>query len=684
MDFFEHQDQARRATAKLVVLFALAVFGIVASVNVVALVGFHVLSADDGSTSSGPAVLDIFDLRWYRPWVMLGATAVAAAVMGERMLNKTLQLRGGGPAVAAMLGGRPLDERPRDANGRRLRNVVEEMAIAAGLPVPQVWVLDDEPAINAFAAGHTRGDSVIGVTRGCVERLTRDELQGVVAHEIAHVLHGDSRLNLRLIGALAGIFGIGLIGFTMLRSLSFSGGSRYSRRRKGDDGRAALLIFAGGLALACIGYVGVLFGRLIQSAISRQREYLADAAAVQFTRNPAGLAGALKKIGGHAGRGRVRNAHAGEAAHLFFANGFSTPLGKMFGGAFATHPPLADRIRRLDPQFDGRWPKPIDVGATGDDAKKADTHPVRRREPVELVAAAALVGGAGRVTPEAVAWAAAFVDDLPPALAEAVHDPYLARAVVLALLMDPDDDLRARQAALVANLEGPLVADVGRLWPFVTAAGPGARLPVELCLPTLGRLSELQAANLCRMLREVIDADAEVSVSEFALYNVVRRHLSVCGEEEPAGGQVHSLNALLDPARVLLSALAERAGDAARARASYAAGLRRLDPRRAASGGSIDEPVVGADMNRVGQALEQLDAGSPAVKRRVLDAAAHAVGADGLVTLAEAELLRGVAAALGVPMPAVPGVGGGNGASLVATAGRSGKVAAQGVRHMER
>jgi Zn-dependent protease with chaperone function len=677
MDFFEHQDQARRTSGWLVALFVVAVIGILLSINVLGLILYNgvlrpVPSERDISfgerglqmreTQLQPVgTFDVTNPDWYSLPVMGIASLLGVAVMGERTLNKTLQLRGGGEAVASMLGGRPLADDPQDAKGQQLRNVVDEMAIAAGLPAPGVWVMEDEPGINAFAAGRTPGDAVIGVTRGCLEKLDRDELQGVIAHEFAHILHGDMRLNVKLIGALAGILGIGMIGMVVLRSLAFTGGSSYSRSRKGDDGRAALVILLFGVALTAIGYIGALCGRLIQSGISRQREYLADAAAAQFTRNPEGLANALKKIAGFSLGGTVQNHHAGETAHLFFAEGFDSPLLHFAGNWFGTHPPIEERIKRLDPSFDGRLPKrparhdpETNFPGTRNAVARLDAAAGSHRT---QMAAPALAGSVGQLAPEGVAWAGQFLGDLPAEISNAVHDPYAARAVVLALLLDDSPDAAARrgQLELIARFETDLAHLTDRLLPAVSRTGPEARLPIaELTLPALARLSAVQAANLCRMLREVIESDRRLTIAEFALYNVIRRHLAECEDERPAAATVHAVRPLLDPIRVLLSGVAAVAGDEERRAIAYVSGINRLKLNaEAADMADVHQPITNIGVPRVAKALDQIDQASLGVKRRVLDAAAHAAASDGVLNVRELDLLRGIAASLGLPLPPV-------------------------------
>src|SRR5262245_18680875 len=263
--------------------------------------------------------------------------ASTLAIIGCAMLFKTSQLRSGGGTVARLLGGKPVPLDPSDPKERQLRNVVEEMAIASGVPVPEIYVLDGESGINAFAAGWGPADAAVAVTRGCLESLDRDELQGVIAHEFSHVFHGDMRLNIRLMGVLFGIVCLATIGRILVRAMPRGGSG------KGKGGAAGVALF--GVALILIGSLGVFFSRLIQAAVSRQREFFADASAVQYTRNPRGIGMALAKIGGLGAR--LETAHAQEASHMLFADG----MRRFLGGGFATHPPLEERVERVLPGF---------------------------------------------------------------------------------------------------------------------------------------------------------------------------------------------------------------------------------------------------------------------------------------------------------------------------------------------
>ena len=322
-----------------------------------------------------------------------------------------------------MLGGRPVDPQTKDLAQRRLLNVVEEMAIASGVPVPPVFVLENEPGINAFAAGFHPNDAVVAVSQGALNYLTREEIQGVIAHEFSHILNGDMRLNLRLIGIVYGILVLAVIGYYVMRSTSFS-----SRDDEKKGGAAAILFI--GLAMYILGYIGVFFGNLIKSAISRQREYLADASAVQFTRYPQGIAGALKKIGGLTEGSRIRDQHAEEVSHMFFGDALSGSFFQLF----ATHPPLADRIRRLDPEFNGQFPdvEPVDPSADVRPAKPTSRGVAVAQTPLAAMALdnSARLREVGRPQQDHLDYAGEVLRGLPPALADAAREPFSARALV--------------------------------------------------------------------------------------------------------------------------------------------------------------------------------------------------------------------------------------------------------------
>ena len=446
MDFFERQDKARRKTKLLVFYFIVAIcLLILASYAAV----FAIFGRREVIDSLGESSFTFWQADLFL-WTTLGTLIV----IGIGSAFKTAELSKGGSAVAQMLDGRLINSNATEANERKLLNVVEEMAIASGIPVPQVYLLENEAGINAFAAGHSTGDAAIGVTRGGMQMLSRDQLQGVIGHEFSHILNGDMRLNLRLMGLIFGILCLTVVGRVLLQT-------------RGKKNPLPLL----GLALIVIGFVGVFFGRLIQAAVSRQREFLADAASVQFTRNPDGLAGALKKIGGLASGSKLESPHAQEASHLFFANGLRSSV----TGLMATHPPLEERIRALDPAFDGKFPEVAPEIAE----PPPPTQPVRSQPPPlppplpgfpqsgaagsgiigTVIAAQALLPDVGHPTTRHLQYAADLQRSLPKALESAARDPLGASTLIYALLLSNEPAAREKQLADLATATSDPIVD---------------------------------------------------------------------------------------------------------------------------------------------------------------------------------------------------------------------------------
>lgn len=615
MDFFAAQDQARKQTAWLVVFYVMAVVGIIVAVYLV----FAFIFVSSAESEIGES-LSLWDPQLFI-WITL---CVGTLIVGASFF-KTMQLSSsGGAAVARSLGGRPVDPGTRDADERKLLNVVEEMALAAGTVVPQVYLLDDEPGINAFAAGFSQRDAVIGVTRGCVERLTRDELQGVVAHEFSHIVNGDMRLNLRLMGILFGIMMLTVIGQILLRTVWLSGGSR-SRSNKKEGGNPLPFI---GLALIIIGYIGVFFASLIKSAVSRQREFLSDASAVQYTRNPSGIASALKKIGGLEQGARVRNVHAAEASHLFFGEA----LGRGLTGLFATHPPLATRIKRLDPQFNPEIEKMMKGGTSGGSAGVPGM-------------AGFAQSNAGKID---VATAANLIGSIPAPVMEAAHSPVGARSLVYALLWSEDtaSEVRIRQEEAL-QLDPQARDEAARLREVLLKVGRETRLPLaELAVPSLRRMPPEQYARFRNTVQALTEADSKIDLFEFALSQMIIRHV------EPAFGKISTApikyrtpEKVAPACSAILAALAVWGTEKPDAAAScYAAGCARFGAKLP----SLDPHISLSD---VATALKTLAAAAPAVKKQVLDACSAVVTADGKIALEQQELLRAMADAMDVPLP---------------------------------
>ena len=635
MDFFGHQEQARKASARLVWLFVAAVICITVLIYIAAKALLIATDANDAG------LID---------WPVLGAVSgLTLAIVGGAMLFKTAQLRSGGGTVAEMLGGRLVDIDTQDSQERMLRNVVEEMSIASGVPVPDVYVLDNESGINAFAAGWSPADAAVAVTRGSLETFTRDELQGVIAHEFSHVFHGDMRLNIRLMGTLFGIVCIAVIGRILMRSMYYSGRSR-SSDRKGSGG--AIIIF--GLALILIGYVGVFFARLIQAAVSRQREYLADAAAVQYTRNPRGIGMALAKIGGIGAK--VENPHAEEASHMMFADGMSR-----LSGAMATHPPLEQRIERVLPGF-------IKTAANQPSMEAAVAATEVASEFAAGGAAAGFAGGSapaqragtapsqlvssvGDPQPQHVDAARRLLDALPMDLAVAAHEPARAPALVLALLLDDDKQQRDAQLRLLEGADKSMVFEASSNHRQLAELPRNQRLSLlELTMPALRRLPESERRALRERARALAMADDHLSPFEFALLKGLERHVRIAGEHvRRPPGRPHSLLQEKHAAALVLSVIAraDANGDESKAAAAFARGKAAL---------SLPADVQlqpDASPKALDAAIEALAAVSPLGKRNLVTACAEVAAEDGVLAADEVDLIRALGELWDCPVPLV-------------------------------
>jgi Zn-dependent protease with chaperone function len=618
LDFFAQQERSRRSSRHLVVLLCLAVVAIIASVDAALWIAW-------AWGSHKPVPRSLF------AWGAVGALACILAGTVREMLR----LRDGGEAVAELAGGRLVATSTGDALERRLLNVVEEMAIASGVRVPKVYVLDGERSINAFAAGRDVSHAVIGVTRGTLERLSRDELQGVIGHEFSHILNGDMGLNLRMVGVLAGIVSIGSVGAFVMRST------------RGSNKNAAGLFFFG-LALFVVGYTGLFCARLIKAAVSRQREFLADASSVQFTRNPDGIAGALDQIRIAPAGALIGGRYAEEMSHMFF--GQALTLGRLL----ATHPPIEERIRRVNPRFlaeQYRARRDVSAEATprekpqADGRRTADLGIAWGRSPVE---SAALVGTleAGKMD-----HAAQLVAAIPAELRESLREPSSAAAAVAALLAAPKEDVLEQQLAALRTAGLADMAEPVRAAARLTRGLSEAfHLPVvDLALPALKNGSEDLRKKLVGTLQALAYADRRVSLHEFVLLTLMRYQLS------PSAGRASGRRQVSEMAKecAILIATIAHAGtraDASGARAdalekALLAGTQELGIDAAAA------RTAPLSLEAVSGALEGARELAPLEKARLVKGLFAAVTADGTIRVGEAELMRLVGAVLDCPLP---------------------------------
>lgn len=653
MDFFTRQDKARKRTRLLVVLFAIAILLLAGSLYMAlaAVWAFGEPAYAYDSSYAGPQP------GLWQPELFTGVLIFVALIVSIGSFYMTNKLKGGGETVARGLGGRPIPPDTRNFHERRILNVVEEMALASGVTVPQVYLLENESSINAFAAGFDRDGAVIGVTRGMIELLNREEQQGVIAHEFSHILNGDMRMNIRLIGLIHGILLISVMGNLMIRSLRYMRGGG-----KNKGGAIILAIVVLGLAMYVLGYIGVLFGRMIKSAVSRQREYLADASAVQFTRNPPGLAGALKKIGGAQAGSRIQNVHAEEASHLFFGNGLRR------NGLFSTHPPLLERIRLLEPQFDGQFPIPVKIQPAEDSASNAATTRKNPLDPIKIPGLGAhmkypvlshlaedpdsISELVGNPHPEHMQVVEQMLAGLPSQLQEAARTTHGAQGLMYAILLDASPEIRERQWETLSAGTSPEVLKATRdLFPGVENRHRQDRMMlVELCVPALRTLGGDAYHPFRNTAISLMEADQQITLFEYAIMNLLTgtldRHYKAV-KTPPAG--IYSLRSLARESSLLLSMLAHLGNpEQSAAELAFTSGRKRLGKDAEAI---TLLPAGDCSLGEIDNALKKLRTLAAPLKRGLVTACFRCITHDRNVTPDEGELFRAIAMALDCPVP---------------------------------
>ncbi|MEO8203384.1 MAG: M48 family metallopeptidase [Betaproteobacteria bacterium] len=654
MDFFEHQQAARRNTRVMILLYLLAVAGVVVAVDLV-LAGIF-LNVADVELRPGLGAMDLLRLvpKGVYAWGAIGTVGVILTASTLQIM----QLAEGGSAVAEMVGARSVAAETSDPLERRLLNVIEEMAIASGVRVPRAYVMPEERGINAFAAGYDVSNAVIAVTRGTLETLSRDELQGVIAHEFSHILNGDMWLNIKMLGVLAGIVFLGGIGTFLMRTAPDS-----------DDGKATVGLFAVGFLLFVIGYVGMFFARLIKASVSRQREFLADASAVQFTRNPDGIAGALDQIRASVRGALVTNRFAEDMSHMYFGQGIEVWL----SGLFDTHPPLEERIARVRPGFHAtryrRGRAEAGVGPTLDGAgvtARVTAGSTAGFSPFAAAgqrasdagnawgrSAAQSAGLVGTLDAEKVDYAAQLLAGLAPELRSAMREAEGAGAVMVATLLAPRQEVMQLQlAGLHAAQLGALGERAAALMPLVSRLGRGFDLLlIDLCLPAVKQASDEDKGRIVGALEAAVHADRRVSLHEFVVLTLVKTQLA--SRRKPGSVRTRPLSALRNEIVLALSLVAlagrkpgadpafEREAEAAVAAGAKAAGL---------TGAQLLAKEV-VSLEAAGRALRELMTLAPLAKAVLIKALFTTVTADGTIRLMEAELMRMVGAVLECPLP---------------------------------
>ncbi|EPC4052137.1 M48 family metallopeptidase [Vibrio parahaemolyticus] len=611
MDFFHHQDTARQRTGLLVMLFTLAVLAITGLVSVISIGIYFYFTGEPFTTQS------------IISYCLLSFVGVLLVVSISSFIRLSELNANGGRGVAESIGGKLISTDTSNAKHRQLLNVVEEMSIASGIPVPPVYVMTEEHGINAFAAGMSIDDAVIGVTQGALDAFNRDELQGVIAHEFSHILNGDMRLNTRLIGALFGITCIAHFGHLILDN---SNSTRHVSRSSSDSNKGFAVIILIAIVCLVLGWLGTLFGNMIKAAISRQREFLADASAVQFTRNDQGIAGALKKIGSNVQGSTLNTKASDEMSHMMF--GQSKLSG--FSSLFATHPPLDERIRRIEPNWDGIYAQHSHAQSTAFDNEQVSGFAVGGGSPASQSASPSeQLSETGQQ----------LISQLPPELVDIAREPYSARFIAFALIFDGSDIQREMIKSYV-----PL-ASQSTLLPWLDYDLPlHLRFPLlELALPALKSLSEAQKISLCKVLRELSETDNQYSLAEWCVINLLEKQLLASFGFIK---QHKTLKQLEESVFWLLRELAWVShSQADKAQRAYHCALAHL--------GFPEVKLEPANSNwhLSRAALELLLQLEPKDRRIFVKACRLAIESDGEITVAEGELYRVIACFLEVPEP---------------------------------
>ncbi|WOH37958.1 M48 family metallopeptidase [Thalassotalea fonticola] len=631
MDFFQAQQSARKSTSRLVLLFSLAVLSLIIMTNLLVMLLFGYLATEEGEPLSLNLVSSQFD---WQIFFFIGITVCSVIFAGSAY--KSMSLRSGGKTIAQALGGRLATHNTHDINEKKLLNVVEEMAIASGTPVPSVYLLEHEHSINAFAAGFKHSDAVIGITRGCIDNLSREELQGVIAHEFSHILNGDMRLNMRLIGVLHGILLMGYIGYYILRSV------RGSRKN-------TLPIIGLGAGLVVIGFGGNFFGNMIKASVSRQREYLADASAVQFTRSKDGIAGALNKI---SNVGSVLDSpQAPQMSHAYFSTGVSSFVESMF----ATHPSIKKRIKRISPYFfikqkvNKQAEKEQQQKPTQGSPSVSSPRDVMSGVVSSAVIAEQMINSIGNVNEQHISHASALISELPETIHHAVHDIDQARAFIYCLVLSPNKEVMYKQLMrLKKNGDQDIIDHVLRLREQVSQLHTRYRLPlIDMVIPTLKQLTQGRYELFKANFSFLILADDKIELFEWVLQKILFNHLDIQFSRSNKRNKYASLKSKQVEINLLLSMLLHTY---VKGPSSISKVTELIDSEVGLNNIQLlhKESVELAKLNQTFESLSELE---PRLKPKIIKACLLIITQDKLFSIKETEILRAIAALLNCPMP---------------------------------
>lgn len=627
MDFFNHQQQARVNTRKLVVYLLMAITSLLAITHAIFYLVFS-MNLHSGRHDRYASKVTLIHGDYFNSKLFWFINIAILLIIAFATFYKWLTLRAGGAVIAEHLGAVLIPNSTKDFHEKRLLNVVQEMAIASGSPVPPVYVLEED-SINAFAAGHTPADAVITVTRGAIRYLNRDQLQGVIGHEFSHIFNGDARLNLNLIAILHGILVIGLLGYYAIR------GARNA------SGRSAAFILGIGFGLVVLGYGGVFFGNLIKSAIARQREFLADASAVQFTRNPNGLADALKIVGGDVGS-HLENAHVDEVTHLLFAEG------KYFASNWwSTHPALETRIRRIEPRWDGRFISRPSVTETDDISEPTVTTTAKPKAAVAAIAALASIEHIGTIDQEHLGYTHEMLQQMPVELINGSRTPNGATEILLALVLSQTSATERLPPASRQDIQ-QRQATHAQLITALTALPDRMRLPlIDLCVASLKQTTRDYADNFKQQLDEYINLDKKVSLFEWCLRRIVHHQTNAFFRGPVKPVKYLRISECSHELGIVLSLLTQFDSQQNPAQIVQAT-ANKFNLQDISYTASKD--IAAEQFQRAVDHLQNL---RPLDKPIAIKACANVITHDGIVQINEIEILRALSASWDCPIPPI-------------------------------
>ena len=635
--FYEHQDNAYNTTAKLTFVMAVAIIGTILISGGIITYLFAFFMYLDGVEPSR--------LKTTLIWVFCFASTSIGVVVAIGTISKMLQLRAGGRVIAEDVGGRLITE-PRDDDERRLLNIVEEISVASGIPTPPVYLLGLCDGINAFAAGHNPREAVVAVTRGAIRNLNRDQLQGVIAHEYAHILNGDMALNMKMVGWLHGVLAITILAD---RLIEIGCEALFRERRtmfsQNDNGLGGILPIVIGCGLWPVGLIGTFMALLAKAATSRQREFLADAYAVQFTRHPEGLADAFKRLAGHDAGSRVRSSKAIEASHMFFAEGCGRLASRL-----ASHPPLVDRVLRLDPTWDGT---PLfagedqigeftgafqgALGLVSGASDMTDNGPVagleaqlqeRVREVPDMLAT--------------VAFAESVLSSLPDPLVQIIEAPGGTSLVLHGLWL-----AHAKDESIGYDMLPKLQAErLNPLVPFLREMNSAQQVMLlDKAADALGKARGPERRTLREVNQCFIDACETDNLFQWMWNAIVSESLGLEKDRKPRYGKLSQVEGACE---VVLSRVSYASGSKAVAGFSFQRGLANLALENISL---LDE--ADCDWEKFQMAVDLIAQLAAAPRRQVLVACSSALSSDQDITPDESYIIRGICQRLGYEVPTI-------------------------------